>query len=109
MFAGNPQVRGYFNQAHQRRGAQQLAPVMAIVDYAGNIDNLEALGPGVELIAQKHCSLMIQPEHYPIVGKYLLKAIEDVLADAATDATIDGWADAYGPAGIGDDRPRTSP
>jgi nitric oxide dioxygenase len=96
MFAGNPQVRGYFNQAHQHRGAQQRALAMAIVDYAGNIDNLEALGPGVELIAQKHCSLMIQPEHYPIVGKYLLEAIKDVLGDAATDEIIDAWADAYG-------------
>ena len=39
---------------------------------------------------------MIQPEHYPIVGKHLLVAIKDVLGDAATDEVIAAWAEAYG-------------
>lgn len=95
MFEGNPEVKAYFNQAHQHPGGQQRALAGAICAYAANIDNLSALGPAVELIAQKHCSLNIQPEHYPIVGKYLLLAIRDVLGEAATDEIIAGWADAY--------------
>jgi len=96
MFAGNPEVRAYFNQAHQHSGGQQRALAGAICAYAANIDNLAALGPAVELIAQKHCSLGIQPEHYPIVGKHLLAAIKDVLGDAATDEVIAAWGEAYG-------------
>src|SRR5690606_5910774 len=84
MFAGNPEVKEFFNQAHQAAGAQPRALAGAICAYAANIDNLEALGPAVELIAQKHCSLMIKPEHYPIVGKHLLVAIKEVLGDAVT-------------------------
>ena len=72
MFAANPEVQAYFNQAHQHSGGQQRALAGAICAYAANIDNLGALGTAVELIAQKHCSLGIQPEHYPIVGKHLL-------------------------------------
>ena len=34
------------------------------------------------LIAHKHRSLGILPEHYPIVGENLLKAIKEVLGDA---------------------------
>ena len=79
MFAGNPEVKAYFNQAHQHSGGQQQALAGAICAYAANIDNLAALGPAVELIAQKHCSLGIQPEQYPIVGKHLLAAIKHVL------------------------------
>ncbi|GMU33334.1 MAG: hypothetical protein AMXMBFR20_12060 [Planctomycetia bacterium] len=52
--------------------ATARAPAGAIYAYAPNIDTLAALGPAVELIAQKHCSLGIKPEHDPIVGKYLL-------------------------------------
>ncbi|HEX6960561.1 MAG TPA: globin domain-containing protein, partial [Lacipirellula sp.] len=85
MFAGNPEVKAYFNQAHQHSGGQQKALAGAICAYAANIDNLAALGPAVELIANKHCSLGIQPEHYPIVGQHLLAAIKDVLGGAATD------------------------
>lgn len=96
MFAGNPEVRQYFNQAHQHAGTQQRALAGAICAYAANIDNLGVLGPAVELIAHKHCSLEIKREHYPIVGKHLLVAIKDVLGDAATDEVIAAYAEAYG-------------
>src|SRR5215471_15985444 len=96
MFAGDPVTKAYFNPAHQQAGDQQRALAGAICAYAANIDNLAALGPAVELIAQKHCSLGIQAEHYPIVGKHLLAAIKDVLGDAATDEIVGAWAAAYG-------------
>jgi nitric oxide dioxygenase len=96
MFAGNPETLAYFNPAHQHAGDQQRALAGAICAYAANIENLAALGPAVELIAQKHCSLDIRPEHYPIVGKHLLAAIRDVLGDAATQEVIAAWAEAYG-------------
>jgi nitric oxide dioxygenase len=95
MFAGNPEVQTYFNAAHQYSGSQQRALAGAICAYAANIDNLSAVGPTVELIAQKHCSLGIQPEHYPIVGKHLLVAIKDTLQDSATDDVMAAWAEAY--------------
>ena len=96
MFAGDPVTKAYFNPAHQQAGDQQRALAGAICAYAANIDNLTALGPAVELIAQKHCSLGILPEHYPIVGKHLLVAIKDVLGDAASEEVIAAWGEAYG-------------
>jgi len=53
------------------------------------------LGPAVEVIAHKHCSLGIQPQHYPIVGRHLLAAIKDVLGDAATGEVLAAWGEAY--------------
>src|SRR5829696_6491916 len=91
MFTGNPEVQAYFNQAHQHSGGQQRALAGAICAYAANIDNLGALGPAVELIAQKHCSLGIQAEHYPIVGKHLLVAVKDILGDAVTPEVAAAW------------------
>ena len=96
MFTHNPEVAPYFNQANQTAGKQQRALAGAIVAYAANIDNLEVLGGAVELIAQKHASLMIKPEHYPIVGENLLASIREVLGEAATDDIINAWAAAYG-------------
>ncbi len=96
MFAGNPEVKSFFNQAHQESGGQQRALAGAICAYFSHIDNLDVLGPAVEVIAQKHCSLNIQPEHYPIVGKHLLAAIKDVLGDAATEEIMGAVAEAYG-------------
>lgn len=96
MFSHNPEVKEFFNPAHQNSGTQQRALAGAILAYAANIDNLAALGPAVELIAQKHVSLMIKPEHYPIVGNNLINAIKEVLGDGATKEVIDAWTQAYG-------------
>lgn len=96
MFAGNPEVKAFFNQAHQHSGGQQKALAGAICAYFTHIDQLEELGPAVELIAQKHCSLGVRPEHYPIVGKHLLDAIQDVMGEAATDEVLAAAGEAYG-------------
>lgn len=96
MFEANPEVKVFFNQSHQHTGGQQSALAGAICAYFTHIDNPAVLMPAVELIAQKHCSLGIRPEHYPIVGNNLLEAIKDVMGDAATEEIIDAVAEAYG-------------
>lgn len=96
MFEKNPEVKPYFNQAHQFSGGQQRALAGAIVAYATHIDQLDQLGSHVDLIAHKHVSLGIKPEHYPIVGENLLAAIKELLGEQANDQVIDAWAKAYG-------------
>lgn len=96
MFKNNPEVGPFFNPANQVSGTQQRALASAICAYAANIDNLEVLGEALELIAQKHASLQIKAEHYPIVGENLLASIKEVLGDAATDDILNAWTKAYG-------------
>ena len=95
MFKHNPEVLPLFNPANQAKGTQQQTLAVAICAYAANIDNLDALSDAVELIANKHASLRIQPKHYPIVGENLLKSIKELLGKAATDHIIDAWNKAY--------------
>ena len=97
LFTDFPQVKPFFNQAHQHSGEQQRALANGILMYAKHIERLEALGPLVNTIVTKHVALQIQPEHYPMVGASLLKAIREVLgAETATDAVLDAWGAAYG-------------
>lgn len=96
MFDGHPELKNIFNQTNQRKGDQPKALANTVYAAAAHIDNLEAILPVVKQIAQKHRSLNIKPEHYPIVGKYLLMGMKDVLGDAATDDIIDAWEKAYG-------------
>jgi nitric oxide dioxygenase len=95
MFGNHPELLNIFNHANQKQGRQQKALAGTVYAAAMYIDNLEAILPVVKQIAQKHRSLGILPEHYPIVGKHLLLAIKDVLGDAATDEIVDAWAQAY--------------
>ena len=84
-------------QASARVLSQQRALATSILMYASNIERLEALGPLVGTIVNKHVALQIQPEHYPLVGAALLASIREVLgAEVATDAVIEAWGAAYG-------------
>src|SRR5690554_1065295 len=96
LFRNHPELKNIFNQSNQRQGRQPQALANAVYAAALHIENLEAILPVVKQIGHKHRSLNIRPEHYPIVGENLLKAMKLVLGDAATDDIIDAWAKAYG-------------
>ena len=96
LFQNNPELKDMFNMTNQEKGTQPQALAGAVLKYGAHIDKLEALGPTVETIAQKHASLQVTPEMYPIVGENLLGAIKEVLGDAATDEILDAWGEAYG-------------
>jgi len=59
------------------------------------MDDLDQLTDAVTIIANKHVSLNIQPEHYQDVGTELLKSIKEILGEAATDEIINAWKVAY--------------
>ena len=96
LLSEHPEVRPLFNQAHQASGEQPRALANGVLMYARHIDRLDALGPLVAQIINKHVALQVLPEHYPLVGNCLLRAIREVLGEAiATDAVIEAWAAAY--------------
>lgn len=96
MFRHNPELKQIFNQTHNETGQQPVALAMSVLAYAENIENPSVLAPVIKLIANKHASLGIRAEHYPIVGKHLLASIKEVLGDAASDELVNAWAVAYG-------------
>lgn len=95
LFDAHPELLHIFNQTNQKTGRQQTALANAVYAAAAYIDKLETIIPVVKQIAHKHRSIGIKPEHYPIVGKYLLLAIEDVVKDVPKEV-IEAWGEAYG-------------
>jgi nitric oxide dioxygenase len=96
LFEAHPELLNIFNHANQAKGRQQAALANTVYAAALHIDKLEAILPAVVQIANKHVSLGVKAEHYPVVGEFLLKAIKEVLGDAATNEIINAWAEAYG-------------
>lgn len=96
MLAAHPELKNYFSLRNQQIGAQQAALAHAVFAYAAHIDDLPKLGAAVERIAQKHASLFIKADQYPIVGKFLVGAFAEVLGSALTPEVKDAWVAAYG-------------
>lgn len=95
MFAAHPELTNLFNMGNQANGSQQNSLAAAVFAYAANIGNPGALGPVVSRIVHKHVSVGIRAEHYPIVGRHLLGAIQKTLGDAATAPLLSAWDEAY--------------
>lgn len=89
------EIRTMFDQAAQESGEQPRRLAAAILGYAQNIDKLEALGPAVARMVQRHVETGVKAEHYPYVANALLPAIRDVLGEAATDEVLAAWGEAY--------------
>ncbi|CAF4572438.1 unnamed protein product [Rotaria sp. Silwood1] len=77
----------------KRKWQRTLANIIYFA--AENIDQLKALMPQIYTIAHKHRALTVQPEHYSIVGKYILQAISEFLDDKVTSDILDAWSAAY--------------
>ena len=95
LFQELPALTNLFNMGNQANGAQQQSLASAVFAYAANIASPAALGPVVNRIVNKHVSVGIRAEHYPIVGRHLLAAIASTLGDAATAPLMAAWDEAY--------------
>lgn len=95
MLTDHPELNNYFNSVNQKNGRQPRALTAVILGFASNINHLSELVPKFERMCNKHCSLGIQPEHYEVVGKYLIQAFGEVLGPAMTPEVQTAWTKAY--------------
>lgn len=95
MFTAHPELLNIFNRTNQKNGTQPLALANTVYLVIENIDHLEILSPQLLLIAHKHRASLVLPEHYPIVRKYLLIAIDEFLGGMGDANIINAWSAAY--------------
>ena len=95
MFDRYPEVKSLFNQTHQQNGGQPKALAGAILAYVQVRQNQETARQIMETVVNKHISLDIQPNQYPIVGECLMEAIGQVLGEAVTAEVADAWGALY--------------
>lgn len=95
LLAAHPEFRAMFATGDLDDGEQARRFLGAILAHVDNMDRLDRLGPTVININQRHVTMGVRPEHYPIVGIYLLLAIHEVLGKAATADVLVAWSVVY--------------
>jgi nitric oxide dioxygenase len=94
LFTRNPTMKIFFNREHLRKGTQPRAFIGSIIEYAKNIDNLDAIKPLINDIAEKHAALNIKPVQYSIVNTCLLEVFGKALGTRGTHVVKRAWKDA---------------
>ncbi|CAF3423213.1 unnamed protein product [Rotaria sp. Silwood2] len=95
MFKEHPEMRNFFNQTNQKTGKQPMALAQTVYYFVEHLDNLDVMIPQMARISSKHRAITVKPEHYPIVGKYLLQAIKEYLGEKATPELMAAWQAVY--------------
>ncbi|MGO2658509.1 globin domain-containing protein [Mycetocola reblochoni] len=98
LFSAHPALESdLFNRGNQARGDQQRALAGAVVAFARHLTTPGA-PPVAELMARisnKHASLGIVEDQYPVVHEHLFAAIAAVLGDAVTADVGAAWNEVY--------------
>lgn len=96
LFKKNPQLKILFANAS---ADQHIKLANTISAYAHNIDQLYKLEADLNIIALSHVNVKVRPDHYPIVGRAFINALEFVLVDDLDDEAniefLDAWKEAY--------------
>lgn len=91
----HPQLNNTLNLIHLKDGRLAQALTVVILRFASNINNVYELIPKLERISNKHCTLGIKPEHYPLLGEILIEAFQELMGPALTPEMAAAWAKAY--------------
>lgn len=93
LFEIAPDVQRMFKGDIHEQGRKLMATLGTVVKSLGNI---ETVLPATKMLAVKHVSYGVKPEHYVPVGDALMWTLEKGLGEAFTPETRQAWLAAYG-------------
>ncbi|MEM9135917.1 MAG: globin family protein [Cyanobacteria bacterium P01_F01_bin.42] len=94
LFNDFPAVKPLFKTTDMKEQAKKLFASISLV--VKSLKNPEALMGPLKALAQRHVDYGALPEHYPLVGQTLLKAMALTLKEEWNSDFEAAWAEAYG-------------
>jgi hemoglobin-like flavoprotein len=93
LFADYPGVKPLFANIHLEEQARKLFKSLVLV--VDSLRNPDVLANALKGLGTRHIQYGVLPEHYPMVGKTLLKAFSICLESSWTPEIEQAWSEAY--------------
>lgn len=93
LFSNYPQVKPLFSTIRMDEQAKKLFASLALV--VNNLKKPQILADTLKSLGARHMKYGVLPEHYPMVGGTLLKAMAATLKDQWTPDFAEAWTEAY--------------
>ncbi len=93
LFADYPDLKPLFANTPMKEQSKKLFQSLALV--VENLQKPDMLTEVLQKLGTRHVNYKVLPEHYPMVGKTLLKTFAMCLDDAWTSDLEQAWVDAY--------------
>jgi nitric oxide dioxygenase len=93
LFTDYPDAQALF--AHSDLVKQQTMLLNALVFVVENLRHPERMVEALQGLGARHVQYGALPEHYPLVGKALLKTFEQYLGSDWSEEVKQAWTDGY--------------
>jgi hemoglobin-like flavoprotein len=93
LFADYPEVKPLF--AHTQMEEQPKKLFKSLVLIVESLRQPDVLTHALLSLGSRHVQYGVLPEHYPMVGSTILKALAICLGEAWTSEVEQAWSDAY--------------
>lgn len=93
LFADYPEVKPLFANTHMEDQAKKLFQSLVLV--VESLRHPDRLAHPLQGLGTRHIQYGVLPEHYPMVGSTLLKALALCLGEAWTPNAEQAWSEAY--------------
>ncbi|MGB3769362.1 MAG: globin family protein [Phormidesmis sp.] len=93
LFTDYPAAKPLF--IHTDMGKQKKQLKGALIMVVNNLRNPEVLAKSLQGLGARHVSYGALPEHYPLVGNSLIKALQKHAGSAWTPDVKNAWVGAY--------------
>lgn len=93
LFSAYPQVKPLFKATHMDEQSKKLFASLVLV--VNNLTKPDILTDALQGLGTRHVKYGVLPEHYPMVGRALLKAMSMTLKNEWTAEIEDAWTEAY--------------
>lgn len=92
LFTAEPALKPMFRGDMAHQGDQLMRMVQGAVSL---LDDPQRLLPVLRGLGARHVAYGVQDPHYGMVGRALLRTLNDALGDAFTPDVADAWATMY--------------
>lgn len=93
LFADYPEVKPLFAQTQMEEQAKKLFKSLVLI--VESLRQPDVLTNALKGLGSRHVQYGVLPEHYPMVGSTLLKALAICLEETWTSEVKQAWSEAY--------------
>merc|ERR1712227_844965 len=95
LFTRHEMFTKMFPDVNTESGKMISALPSALLDFAKNCDNMEAMGSTISRIASRHVTQGVQDWHYPMLAQCFIEAFSEGMGSDSSPAVVEAWSEGF--------------
>jgi len=95
LFTRHEMFTQMFPDVNTESGKMISALPAALLDFAKNCDNMDAMGSTISRIASRHVTQGVQDWHYPMLAQCFIEAFSEGMGSDSNPTVVEAWTEGF--------------